>query len=303
VQNSTFKEPSLDFELVSIDHQVLVVNFSSSGGSLSSNRTQVMIFEKNATDHSKTVRKILDGAPNGRYEFDISGLNGTLVFIASLLVMNTDTIDRETSKSVELEKPIPPVEVDNGGGSTQIWIVPILLVLVLLIILAVVLLVVEKTSFAIQTFVYRGGVRKDEEVLTVIHDRPGIAYRELSASISLSRRDLVTTLVGLEKDGHLTGVPDGVHVRFLPTVGSFVDGPLVLNRFQMRMAKVLLGRKKIGHQELSDETGISKTKLEREASLMELKGALSMKHGSEEMEYYLTSRQKRRIEEWMRGRE
>ena len=85
-------------------------------------------------------------------------------------------------------------------------------------------------------------------------------------------------------------------------MGSFVDGPLALNRHQETIAKVLFERKKMTHQELSDDTGISKKRLKREASLMELKGALSERKGKGGPEYFLASKQKKRIKDWLDNR-
>ncbi|MFW3145840.1 MAG: putative Ig domain-containing protein [Thermoplasmatota archaeon] len=296
VSNSSFRDPTLDFRIVHIDHEWVVMNITSSPGSLLPDQTQVLIIEEN--DKRNRVSQNIEGAANGEFEFDISGLNGTLLIYCTLLTNNTEFFFGESGMSIEVEKPQAP-EAGNGGNGGFPWLLLFFAVIVFLLMMGAALLLVEKTSYAIQTVVHKNGEPQDEVVLSEIQDRPTIRLKELADSISISRKDLITTLVKLEAEGHIRSVPDGLHVRFLPTVGSFVDGPLVMNRYQIRIAKALLERRKMSESELMEETGLSYSKLARETSLLILKGALSQRMSSGSIEYYLSARQKQRIRDWM----
>jgi DNA-binding HxlR family transcriptional regulator len=197
-----------------------------------------------------------------------------------------------------VEKPAQSGNENGGNGSFPWWIILIVIFAILLIFIAS-LAVVEKTSFAFQTVLFKTGTPVWEDVLSKVQDQPGIRFTGLRRTIPASRRDLVFTLVKLEEEGNIRSVEDGRFVRFLPTVGSFVEGPLVLSENQVRIAKVLRDVRKVTYQELRDETGLSRRKLDRELSLMDLKGAISKKTSPQGDEYFMSTRQRKRISEWM----
>jgi predicted transcriptional regulator len=234
-------------------------------------------------------------------ELNINNLSGQVNVTLYIELLQSPGFVEQLSYSMIVTIPSDEISSDDEGKFP--WWQVIAIIIVLLIILFIITLIfVENISYAFQMALFKGGTIDEEPILTLIHDKPGIQFRELLKYSNFGRRDLVSTLVSLEKSGNIRPLPDGVLVRFYPTVGSFVDGPLALNRHQESIAKVLFQRKKITHQGLSIETGISKKRLKREAKLMELKGALSERTGKEGPEYFLSSKQKKRIKEWMNGR-
>jgi len=293
VPNSSFVDPSFDFTVESMTDRVLVLNFTSSSGSLSINRTQVIIHQ-NGTLHTQVARIFKDGI-QGSVDIDISGLNGTLVIIAAQFSVSTAFMDRAYSKVQEVEKPAPEGGENIRNGQFPWWII-VPVILLTLFIMAIILALVEKTSYAFQTILFRNGSPVGEEVLSKVQDQPGIRFREICRAVSTDRRDLVHTLLKLEEEGNIRSVEDGRFVRFLPTVGSFVEGPLVLNDNQVRIARVLGDAGSRTYQKLREETGLSSRILDRELSLLELKGVLTRRPNAG---YFMSSGQKKRFVEWM----
>ena len=196
----------------------------------------------------------------------------------------------------------PEPEVNGSDGPDFPWWIVIVVVVGLLIALGISLLVIENTSYAIQMAVFRGGTIDQESVISLVQDRPGINFRELRKVLGYGRRDLVSTLVHLERAGIVRPIPDGTKVRFYPTVGSFVEGPLTLSKQQERIVRALLDVPKMSHRELSDATGIPGGRIGKEATLLELKGVLRKKKGREPPEYFMSAREKKWVREWIERR-
>lgn len=298
--NASFSDPSIGIEVLELSSERLVLDVDLDLSS--SDRTPLNIYYTNSSDRYPArsipiLDRDIDNDNGGILELDTSGINGTIWIWISFDVETSDGDYRYLFTGMMIE--IPDDTSSGGGRGTGIWFL-FLLVLIILI-LGVLLGMIEKTSFAFQTVIFRGGQPQEEPVISSIQDNPGLRLREIGDEISISRRDLVTTLVKLEDEGHIQSVPDGIYVRFLPTVGSFVDGPLVLNRYQIRIARIVMDRKKISEEDLRLETGLSSKKIDREASLMKLKGALSDRLGSSSREYYMSSKQKQRVRKWVEG--
>ncbi|MFO8050628.1 MAG: hypothetical protein R6V01_02880 [Thermoplasmatota archaeon] len=290
--NSSYVDPDVELDVEVVGSRLILSVNISAGGKIIRDPV-VRIYKKDPEPDD--IRKTIDPSSDEPVEFDISGFNGTILVNASFDVETTPGDLRHVYKEIPVRIP-EPEEVSRVGSG--IWIIILLIVLIFLIAGAG-LAMIEKTSYAFQTLLFNNGVPRDEVVLSAVQDDPGVRLRDLGDTISISRKDLVTTLVKLEDEGHIRSVPDGFFIRFLPTVGSFMEGPLAMNRSQIRIARTLMDRKKLTRMELMEETGFSKRKLDRETSLMRLKDALSERKGPRGKEYYMSSRQKKKVREWV----
>lgn len=190
-----------------------------------------------------------------------------------------------------------PVEKEGGGSPWGIILVILLFTAVSIgIIAASILFVVERTSYVIQSAFYPGGTRRDDEVVGLIHERPGIGYREISRYIRIRKSDLLITLREMEERRMIYGVFDGPRVRFYPLMGSFRDRPLTLNRYQERIAKELIDRGELDEDELLGLTGMSGSRLKKELSLMDLKGGVTVVERKGSKHYRVNRVQKDRLE-------
>ncbi|MEA3558020.1 MAG: hypothetical protein U9R75_02085 [Candidatus Thermoplasmatota archaeon] len=293
--NASFTDPDLDFTILEITDSKLVLDVGLNCTNLNCKDTMIHISESKYGPY--VLSKVFNPSDDGAVEFDISGFNGTIWITAEVGV---EFLPGD-SRSLEMTYTVVIPEIDGSdSGKISLLMLFMLVFLLILLVAGSSLALVERTSYAFQTVIFKGGEPQEEVVLSSVQDDPGRRLRELGDSISISRRDLVTTLVALEDEGHVRSVPDGIYVRFLPTVGSFIDGPLVMSRYQIRIAKVLLDRKKLSETALIEESGLSKKKLDREASLLKLKGAISERSGPQGSEYYMSSRQKKRVRNWIK---
>ncbi|MGA1792521.1 MAG: putative Ig domain-containing protein [Thermoplasmatota archaeon] len=308
IENSSFNDPEVSIEVLSVSNDLVRVNLhvdpsgqkfykGSSGNDESINYSGVFVTYPGS--HQGLALKEFDPENVTIVEVPISNISGLVNLTVIVRFEHLDGSSRVISNSVQIE--IPPIDRDGDGnaGSFPWWLIIILFLILSLTLIAMALTMVEKTSYAAQMAIFRGGTIDEEPVLSLVHERPGIHFKELLEYSNFSRRDLVSTLVHLERTGTVRPIPDGTLVRFYPTVGSFVDGPLVLNKQQERIAVSLLDVVKLSHQELSDATGISKKKLERETSLISLKGILRKRNGREGPEYYMSAKEKKRLREWL----
>jgi predicted transcriptional regulator len=170
----------------------------------------------------------------------------------------------------------------------------IILMVLLLIVLAAGTLTVfmERTSYPIQSVLVKGGDVNEDAVLSVIQDRPGIGFFELSRRSGIARKNMIATLNHLERNGMARAVIDGASVKFLPMMGAFVDGPLALNRYQERILEILDRGGRLTMEEMSEASGYSRRKTERELKMLELKGSITSRKSEDKAEYYLTRRQR-----------
>ncbi len=178
-------------------------------------------------------------------------------------------------------------------------IIPIFLIII--ISLVVILLSVERTSYTIQKYIFGGGEVREKDLISIIQHQPGIRYREISHEVSLTRREIFATLAHLEDSADIRTMIVGKCVRFYPTVGSFVDGRLVLNRHEIRIIRELLDVRSITEDRLLEETGLSLQKLRRYAGVLDLKGIVTITISVKDRRYSLSKNQKVRVRMYMGG--
>lgn len=303
IANSSFMDPTVELSVLDTSNERIQLDII-----INENGQKYATFDEFAINyldirypdmHKSESFTTFDPLTERYVELENSNLSGTVNITVYLYFEHIDGSERRLTKTIQVDITTTDPIDDNKQNNFPWWMIIVVVLVLLVLIVSIVLIFIENVSYAVQMAVFKGGTIDEEPIITLVHGRPGIHFRELLSYSNFSRRDLVSTLVAMENNGAVRPIPDGVLVRFYPTVGSFIDGPLALNRDQERIAKVLLDKKKITHQELSDETGISKGKLDRETSLMELKGALSERKGHKGPEYYLSSRQKKLMINWM----
>jgi hypothetical protein len=181
------------------------------------------------------------------------------------------TKDWRISDSMVLD----PGDRPSGGFDP----VPLIIVAVVVILLIVVVLgsLVERTSYAMQTILFKGGSPKDEEVLSAIQAKPGIDWSGLIRTTGVGRRAAIASVLSLESGGYIYEQPIGTGVRFYPMMGSFKDRPLSLSRNQWQVAKAMLSSTRgMDENDISSATGIPPARVRKECNLMELKGAITI---------------------------
>jgi len=179
----------------------------------------------------------------------------------------------------------------------------VFIITIFLLIALSVLLYMERTSYAIQGYFFNNGEVHVDELRSLVQDRPGIRYREISDEISMTRKDIISTLRVMENTGEVRTVEVGNNVRFYPTVGSFVDKDLVLNRQELKIVRSLLAESFLSEKDLMEETGLGLNKLRRTESLLDLKGVITVKTRSDTREYSLSRRQRRKVNSYLEGRD
>ncbi|MGA1866028.1 MAG: hypothetical protein ACMUFK_01015 [Thermoplasmatota archaeon] len=308
MRNGSFVDPVVEMDLLEVTPDVvrLRLDVNRSGQKLgtpplSPHSSVELYVDSNSFQDQFLISSVnIDPADVGIVELSCSNITGSMEVVLSVQFEHINGTYRTITRSIRFEIPVMVPKDDEGKFFP--WGILLLGIIILVFLISVIAMMsIEKTSYAIQLAVLRGGTIDEEPILALVHDRPGIRFRDLLEHSNFSRRDLVSTLIGLEKAGNVRPIHDGFHVRFYPTVGSFVDGPLVLTRHQQRIAGVLMDTRKASIDELSKITGSSRKRLERETSLMELKGIINRKKGRNGPEYFMSSRQKRSFDEW-RGR-
>lgn len=240
----------------------------------------------------ENIREIpIQDSIDGTYTLDTTDLPD-IFFINTTITIGGGSFGREFHEELKVTLGLVK-EIDEDNNDLTGWIIFLLLILIIGSLIS--LLFIERTSLAIQMVLQRGGEVKREEIISTIQDEPGISLTDLRRNSGVSMKDITVTIVDLEKEGMVRSVNDGIKVRFWPMMGSFVDGPLVLNRNQKSIAEVLIDGRRITLQEMVDETGIPSRKLDKEISMMDLKGIVSSRVYDDKMVYYMNSRQRSRV--------
>jgi predicted transcriptional regulator len=243
-------------------------------------------FSEEDFDHVKTVEVPYDNP----IIIDISELT---TYKIEIKVTMKDPYGRETEGVIETQTDILG-DPDGKEGSNMLPIVMTVMIVLILLVLAS-LLFIERTSYVIQSSIFKGGDVLEEEVVKPIQDHPGITFTELMKELDVERKDLLTTINHLEAKGMARSVDDGLRIRFYPMMGSFVDGPLALNRFQEKILEIMYRTRNLDLRELSDASGFPRKNLERELEKLMLKGAVEKMNGDNGTAYNLTRKMKARM--------
>ncbi len=296
VENASFIDPFIAVDSLGQNGGSLALRVTGSNGSLPLGGAMLTV----RTDPGQQIITTIDllGQLGSTIDIDVSGLNGSLMILVEMELRDTVDGNRTISSSITVE-----LKDDDGNDRISGTIMVVLIVLILLFLLVIlgVLLSVERTSYRLQSFFASGSSKNDEVILSLIQRRPGVRFRELQEGIAISRRELVSGLLSLTSSGHIRGVPDGTVLRFLPTVGSFVRGPLALDRSQGMLLDLLKGGAELTISELSSRSGLSVGSVNRELSLLALKDAVSTKGKGSDKRFYLDRKQKARLSSWARS--
>jgi hypothetical protein len=292
-----FDDPYLDLEILGRKGSKVVVDIEF-GGDLPF--LQIVPGLKMTDDGgvSNTLFNMQTGDPVEIEMENIEGRNATVVVHATIENTGTQQVNqrRELEATMEFD-PDSLEDLTRDRNGSRLPMIIIIFVIITLSAMAGVSLFIERTSYPIRSMILPGGKLKEEEVMSLIQDKPGIGFHELLKTGRIPMRDMVTTLEHLERNGRARAVVDGPWVRFLPMMGSFVDGPLSLNRFQKMILEVLLKGGKLRTEEISEATGYPLKKTIRELKMLELKGAVRSSGNDQLLSYQLTRRQKLRMRE------
>ncbi|MGA1821759.1 MAG: hypothetical protein ACMUIG_04465 [Thermoplasmatota archaeon] len=235
-------------------------------------------------------------SPGDNYtSIDLESLIGNLTVTAWI-----NALGRNYSAEYQFEYDPQPRE-RNDPYLPVIWTTIFFIIIISLIVILIILASIERTSYVFQSVLLPGGSRRDEEVIGLIHEIPGIRFREISRRSQIPRRDLLVTLRENEDSRMIYGMFDGLNVRFYPLMGSFRDRPLTLNRYQRRIAQELIEGGVLGEEELLVLTGMSGSRLRKELSLMDLKGVVTVIQRKGSKRYSVNRVQKERLERVMAG--
>jgi predicted transcriptional regulator len=275
----------------------LALRVVGTNGSLPLNGARLIIVR--ASDQQVVRALDLKGLIGSTIVLDVPGLNGSFVITAEMELLDTKDGNRTLSSSIKIE--LRKGKEDQNGLSWVIIAISILLISIILLVLLGVLLSIERTSYRLQSFFASGSSRNDEVILSLVQRRVGVRFRELQGELAMDRRELVSGLLSLTSSGHIRAVPDGLMLRFLPTVGSFVRGPLALDRSQGMILDLLKGGAELTSSELSERSGLSVRSVNKELSLLALKDAISAKGKGSEKRFYLDRKQRARLSSWARS--
>jgi len=298
VGNSSFGDPSVNITLIKQGggRMVLYVDLAPGGYEPVSLRI-VVNGTGSLPDDAGT--SFLERSPgDGYYTVDVSPFNGSSVRLNVLLEVG---ISGQWTRTVRGEWTFPLEGEDTGGtsGSREFLLIAAA-VLLFSVMIMIPLLLFERTSFRIQSTFLRGQV-KEESVLPLIHERPGIGFFELLSSSGVSRGDLITTITYLESRGMARAVEDGRKVRFWPMMGSFVDLPLLLGRTERRVVSMFLEKREMDLAEAVSVSGMKEVRVERAISMLLLKGVLERRtHRGREL-YRIPSKMVRSVKRVLEG--
>jgi len=297
VGNDSFTDPSILLSTMGQKGSSLSLRVLGTNGSLPLKGARLMVI---GTSDKQVIRTLdLQGLLGSTIVLDVSGLNGSFVITAEMELLDTEDGNRTLNSSIKIE--LSKGEGDQNGLSWVILVIFIAMISIILLVLLGVLLSIERTSYNLQSFFASGSSKNDEVILSLIQRRPGVRFRELLNEIAMDRRDLVSGLLSLSSSGHIRAVPDGTRLRFLPTVGSFVRGPLALDRSQGMLLDLLKGGAELTVTELSEKSGLSIRSVNKELSLLALKDAVSTKGKGSDRRFYLDRRQRARLSSWARS--
>lgn len=286
-ENSSYVDPSIEVKVLGRrgDDLYLDIEYSS--------MTEVRYVEISIREFSEEDFDHFDS-------FEIPFKNPVIIDISELTsykidikVTMKDPYNRETEGVIEVQTDILK-DPDGTEGTSMFTIVLIVIVVLILIVLGS-LLFIERTSYVIQSSIFKGGDVKEEEVVKPIQDHPGITFTELMKELDVEKKDLLTTINHLEAKGMARSVNDGLRIRFYPMMGSFVDGPLALNRFQEKILEIMYRTKNLDIRELSDASGFPRKNLERELKMLMLKGSVEKNTDENGTVYNLTRKMKARM--------
>lgn len=289
LNDASFRDPWLDFEIKGKRGSKLVVEMDH-GGDLPV--ITIGSFVTNSTSQIGTGSK-QDPEEGDTLEVDFSMFSGDVIVVGYIIVNNTQDGTRRLNHTLEVD--LDNVKKLEDDGEFPFFALILIFFTILIIIILILSLFIERTSFPLQLALLKGGEIRVEEVLSKIQDMPGIGFAELQKRSEVPRRDLIATIDHLEKNGMARAVVDGLGVKFLPMMGAFVDGPLALNRYQRKILDILYKARKLNATEISEASGYSEKKVDRELTMLELKGSVTGRSTSEGKEYQLTGKQKMRM--------
>ncbi len=291
IEGSDFKDPYVEIHVKGRKGSKLVVDLEYGGG-LPFSRIGVSVTDGISNFGTGSMFDLEKGGP---VEVEVSLFSGPVIVYANCTINNTQHSTRSLSSNISIDlRSVDRIEEANGISPMLLSL--IILILIIMIAFVILSLFLERTSFPIQSALFKGGNVKEEQVLAIIQDRPGIGFRELSGEKGISRKDLIATIDHLERKGMARAVIDGHMVRFLPMMGAFVEGPLALNRYQERILNIILKGGRLTINEISEASGYSMRKVEREMKMLELKGSLTIKNTENGPQYYLNRRQRMRVQ-------
>jgi len=243
---------------------------------------------------------LADGKGENTSRF-FTGWNGSPVWIDAVNMTGPVEVHLEVSlMGHNLSADVELILGDDGsnGKGAPFCLLFLLPMILILLGVSVFLFTTERTSFTLLRSFFPSDGRDGKEVVNVIQSRPGLRYRDLAGSIGLSKRELIRALNELEGSGDVRVVEDGMKVRFYPTVGSFVDGPLSLNKKEVQLLDVIFREGPLTVGSLEERTGIPARSIGRMLAVLDLKGLVSEK--GDPASYYLTRRQKATFERLMK---
>lgn len=286
-ENNSFEDPEVNIKVLGKrDDEVHLDIEYSSMTDVDLVRLSVGQFSETDLDHVKNI----DVPYENPVLLDISGYTSDIIYVKAAIM---DPHGRETSTITEVQ--IDKLE-DPDGESSSGWVTIVVLIVMVIVLFPVVMMVfMERPSFVIQSYLMKGGEVLEEEVIKPIQSHPGITFTELLRNSDIDRKDLLATIDHLEVSGRARYVNDGTRVRFYPMMGSFVDGPLALNRYQEKVMEIMYRTRNLTLEELSEATGFTKKKLERELESLILKGSVEKRNRDDTTIYDLTSKMKARM--------
>jgi predicted transcriptional regulator len=287
--DASFRDPWVNVEIKGKRGSKLVVEIDH-GGDL--HVDTIGSFVTNSTSLIGTGTK-QDPEEGDTLEVDFSMFGDVVMVVGYIIVNNTQDGTRRLNHTLEVD--LDNVKKLENDGEFPFFTLIMVFFTILIVIILILSLFIERTSFPLQLALFRGGEVREEEVLSRIQDNPGIGFADLLRSSGVPRGDLIATIDHLEKKGMARAVVDGLGVKFLPMMGAFVDGPLALNRYQRKILDILYKAGKLKASEISEASGYSRKKVDRELRMLELKGSVSGKSTSEGKEYQLTGKQKIRM--------
>jgi predicted transcriptional regulator len=287
--DASFRDPWVNVEIKGKRGSKLVVEIDH-GGDL--HVDTIGSFVTNSTSLIGTGTK-QDPEEGDTLEVDFSMFGDVVMVVGYIIVNNTQDGTRRLNHTLEVD--LDNVKKLEKDGEFPFFTLIMVFFTILIVIILILSLFIERTSFPLQLALFRGGEVREEEVLSRIQDNPGIGFADLLRSSGVPRGDLIATIDHLEKKGMARAVVDGLGVKFLPMMGAFVDGPLALNRYQRKILDILYKAGKLKASEISEASGYSRKKVDRELRMLELKGSVSGKSTSEGKEYQLTGKQKIRM--------
>ena len=289
IENSSFNDPVFDLSIVRREGDDLVFKMDMENNGFIPENVYIRV---NETGIDRPISYSYESDPNiGEHVVDISNFNHSILVKVTLDYHVGQDSYRYVHKEYEFDIP----EEDNGSDRYPFLLIMMVLLIISVLLIITLLLFIERTSYIIQSEIFRGGEIREGDVLSSIQDLPGITFGELSKRSPISRMDLLSTLDHLGSLGMVRPMEDGMKMRFWPMMGAFIDGPMILNRDQKMIISTLSENERRSVLEIARESDLSSRKVEKELSMLDLKGSISKKETSEGTIFYLNSRQRAKI--------